>query len=137
MNISINAKRFETKIAGVDVNGTGKGISITNYRGKIGIDNATIALDGRFDTLLLPGAASFPNGFVAVSAEFNSVNLDNFGPKFTMNATGMLTVGTTENRFNGTIIVDSMLGTFDFNDNLVITGKAKKISIPASGINVG
>ncbi len=138
VNISLNAKRFETKISGVDVNGTGKGISITNYRGKIEIDNATIALDGRFDTLLLPGAASFPSGTIAVASDFNGVKLENFGPKeFIINTTGTLTVAGSENRFNGTISIDSLLGTFDFGDKLTIAGKAKKIRIPASGISVG
>jgi hypothetical protein len=54
-----------------------------------------------------------------------------------MNTTGMLTVAGSENRFNGTISIDSLLGVFDFGDKLTIAGKAKKISIPASGINIG
>jgi hypothetical protein len=138
VNISINAKRFETKIANVDVNATGKYIAITNYRGKIEIDKGNITLDGKFEALLLPGTASFPSGAIAVTSEFNTAKLDNFGPKeLMMNTTGLLVVGSSENKFNGTIKIDSVLGTFNFGDNLTISGKAKKISIPGSGISVG
>ncbi len=138
VNISMNPKRFETKIANVDVNGTGKDISITNYRGKIEIDKGNITLDGKFEAFLLPGTASFPGGAIAVTSEFNAAKLDNFGPKeLVMNTTGLLTVGATENRFSGIIKIDSVLGTFTFGNNLTISGRVKKISIPGSGISIG
>ncbi len=138
VNISINAKRFETKIANVDVNATGKDISITNYRGKIEINGKNITLDGRFEALLLPGVASFPSSTIAISTEFNTAKLDNFGPKeLVMNTTGLLVVGSSENRFNGTIKIESALGTFNLGNNLTISGRAKKISIPGAGISIG
>ena len=119
------------------MNGTGKDISITNYKGMIEVDKGKITLDGKFEAMVLPGIASFPSGAIAVASEFNNIQLISFGPReLAMNTSGTLTVGTTENRFNGTINVASPLGMFSFGDNLTITGRAKKILIPG-GISVG
>ena len=138
VNISMNAERFETKIGEASINVTEKNVSITNYKGKIEINGKNITLDGKFESLLLPGFASFPGGAASVSAGFGSLQIGNIGPKqFAMNTSGLLRIGASESRFNGTINIASPLGTFSFGDNLTITGKARKISIPESGINIG
>jgi len=140
MNITLNAAKFQLTVEDANLNGTANDIFIINYRGKVEINDTmnNITLDGRFESLLVPGIASFSNTNIVADIQFTTMKIDNFRPrKLVANTTGTLTLGAAENTFTGIIEADSILGTFTFDDGLTIVGHAKKISIPGSGITVG
>ncbi|MBI2579557.1 MAG: hypothetical protein HYW27_01510 [Candidatus Aenigmarchaeota archaeon] len=118
---------------------SGSGASLRGFSGRGRISDMVV-LNGTVDKIEISDASlSFKAKKFDASSEFSSASVENLflaGLRLE-NVTGSLNQGGTEIKFSSTtVILEGAGGKFTFGNGLVIDGRAKKVSIPTSGIRI-
>ncbi len=113
-------------------------IRILGFAGTLSVDSRNLIIDGSFrkieteDTMIAP-----PQGTIKSMSSFESLVIDNLAMKELSVPKGKITVNGVETDSNSEIRISLLVGRFEFDTELHVSGKANKISIPEAKIFIG